>query len=187
MLAHRFLRKPKNTGSTPALGTLAYLEPSSQYFYWCKITFFPLKPLESQSWELFFYQAQWKTVLGWTWQQETKLAGKTSLQVKLFFLQMGARWCFLQWLRFLHFLQCSSLSLVDSFELYYAPFSHKSLNAHFHHISMASTEAVQSLCQQPRNEITHLPSWAWSNWLVTSQAEQEAFVTGSWQHQKACE
>lgn len=34
--AHRFLRKLKNTESASALGTLAYLEPSSQYFHWHK-------------------------------------------------------------------------------------------------------------------------------------------------------
>lgn len=36
VLAHRFLRKFKNTGSASALGTLAYQELSSQYFDWCK-------------------------------------------------------------------------------------------------------------------------------------------------------
>lgn len=38
--AHRFLRKLKNTGSASALGTLAYLEPSSQYFDWHKLHLF---------------------------------------------------------------------------------------------------------------------------------------------------
>lgn len=101
----------------------------------------------------FFHWTQWKTVLGWMWQQEPKLTGRTGLQVKLFFIQTTARWCFLQWLRFLCFMQLSSLSLVDSFELYHAPSSYKSLTAHSHHVRMAKYggSVVTALTAKERN------------------------------------
>lgn len=53
VLAHRFLRILKNTGSASALGTLAYLEPSRQYFP-LQITYFPLQLPSSQRWESVF-------------------------------------------------------------------------------------------------------------------------------------
>lgn len=133
---------------------------------------------------LFFHWAQWKTVLGWTWQQELKLTGRTGLQVKLFFIQPTC-WMFLQWLRFLCITQCSSLSFVDSFELYLTPSSHKSLTAHSHHICRAKYggSVVTALTAKEHNYRFPIVGLG----QLISDATGWAFVTGSWQHQKACE
>lgn len=138
---------------------------------------------------LFYSWAQWRTVLGYTWQQELKMTG--SLQGKLFFIQTNTLWCILHCLRFLCFTQCSSLFLwivLGYIVLGYTvlhPAIHRSLCA------LATwawpVQAARSLCRWTGNVITNLPSRAQSNQLVTSQAEWEAFVTGSWQHRKACE
>lgn len=50
-------------------------------------------------------------------------------------------------------MQLSSLSLVDSFELYHAPSSYKSLTAHSHHVRMAKYggSVVTALTAKERN------------------------------------
>lgn len=58
---------------------------------------------------LFYNWAQWRNVLGWTWQQELKMM--SNLQGKHFFVQRNAHWYILHCLRFLCFTQCSSLFL----------------------------------------------------------------------------